>query len=169
MTDIHDIKPLESPGVSPMPFLYVLASLSLIALLAVLFIVWNRRRNRQAGDEAVIVPPEEIAFAALDDLAGARLTDRVFYYRLSAILRGYMAGRHGINALEMTSEQLIPQIEHMAIDREHQQALRDLIRSTDPIKFAGFPATEEKTGSDLGFVRQYVQLTTPARDAAEDT
>lgn len=169
MTDIHDIKPLEPLGANPLLFLYILIAVAVLALFIILFLVWKKRRKQQTEDEVAVLPPEEIARLALNDLADMKLEDgRIFYFRLSAILRGYIEARHDINALEMTSEEFLPEIENLGIDRESQQNLRELVRSTDPVKFAGQAAIGTQMQHDMAFVRDYIKQTTPVRDLAEN-
>jgi len=170
MSDIHDIKPLELLGPDAMVLLYILMAIVVAGLFVTALILWKRRRRRDGGDLEPIQSPDELALADLNDLAERKLSDgRIFYFRLSAILRGYIEARHGINALEMTMEQLLPQIESLGVDPESRRELRDLIHSTEPVKFAGSPADGGKMVRDLEFVRKYVQLTTPAEPPVGDT
>jgi hypothetical protein len=168
MTDIHDLKPLIRLGANPMIWLYILIAAGILALFITLFLIWKKRRKQATEDIAVCRPPEEIAQGALNALADMKLEDgRVFYFRLSAILRGYIEARYAINALEMTSEEFLPEIEKLGTDRQIQQNLRELIRTTDPIKFAGQMARGDKMQEDMAFVKDYVDRTTPVPNPAE--
>jgi hypothetical protein len=169
MTDIHDIKPLQILGTDPRLFLYALIAAGVLALCIILFLIWRKRRKQQTEEDAIPRPPEEIALAALGDLADMTLEDgRIFYFRLSAILRRYIEARYRIHALEMTSEEFLPVIEKLGSDRKIQQDLRELIRSTDPVKFAGQPALNTKMQDDMAFARDYIDRTTPVQDLAEN-
>ena len=169
MTDIHDIKSLASLGTDPLLRVYILIGIGILALFMVGIVLWNKRRLPSTGNEMVVLSPEEAALAALNDLADAELEDhRLFYFRLSAILRGYIEARQGINALEMTSEEFLPEIEKLDIDPQCRQSLKLLIRSTEPIKFAGLPADNAQMERDLAFVKDYVRQMTPVAPAGED-
>ncbi|MEE8400315.1 MAG: DUF4381 family protein [Desulfobacterales bacterium] len=165
MTDIHDIKPPEPLGANPAIIIYILLGVLVLALLTGILIYWRRRQKPSAEDPLPVLPPEDIAFGALDRLANTReIQARVFYFELSAILRSYIQARYVINAMEMTSEEFIPAIDHLAIDRIHQQNLKALVRSTDPVKFAGHAAGDVQMRDDLDFVRQLVEQTTPVEE-----
>lgn len=168
MTDIHDIKPVILLGIDPMLFTYILAALAIVSITAYMLVRWQKRRRKDVETPNVAVSPDEAAMAALSDLAAkSGLDSRIFYFALSAILRGYIEARNGINALEMTSEQLLPIIDTLGIDKDRGQQLRDFLRTTDPIKFAGRPAKQGKMDADLEFVRDYVRATTPVFQQAE--
>lgn len=165
MTDIHDIKPLQPLGTNPAIIYYILLSALALALFIGIIIYWNRRRNPAKEDPLPLRPPEDIAFSALDDLANAPSADsRAFIFALSAILRGYIEARYTINAMEMTSEEFLPAIDHLAIDRAGQRDLKALIRSMDPVKFAGGTRDNSQMQHDLDFVRQLVVQTTPIEE-----
>jgi hypothetical protein len=103
---------------------------------------------------------------ALRQLEGIRdvgaLDARVFYFRLSAILRAYIEGRYGLNAPEMTTEELLPNIGLVDLPMDLDLRLRELLLSTDPIKFAALPASRQKMESDLAFAYAFVEKTTVA-------
>jgi hypothetical protein len=94
------------------------------------------------------------ALAAEDGIEG-----KVFYFRLSAILRGYIEGRYHVPAAEMTTEELMPVADRLGWPRSMNQEFRRFCHSTDPIKFAGRPARRETMVNDLAFVRQLVDQT----------
>ena len=92
MTDIHDIRPLRSPGPDLRPLGYGLAALAALVLMAVAVFLWKRRRRRLKGGVAPGLPPDAAALSALDELADVDGIDgRLFYFRLSAILRRYLS------------------------------------------------------------------------------
>ncbi|MDX9788826.1 MAG: DUF4381 family protein [Desulfobacterales bacterium] len=171
MTDIHDIKPLlpvRLPVSIPGVLWYVLAGLVLAGLILAAWCYWRRKRRSPQNEVPERVrPPDEVAYEALDRLeAASGLTEKVFYFRLSAILRGYLSGRFGVDALEMTTEELLPAVERMAMERSHKSGIRALALFSDPVKFADIPAALSQMEKDLCFVRQLVKETSPAIEAS---
>jgi len=166
MTDIHDIKPPEALGLNQAYVYYGLLALLLLALFIVGWLYWQKRRKQKTKTETVtILPPEQIALNAIDHLFKRGFEDgRAFYFELSAILRNYIEDRYTVNAPEMTSEELLPLIENLSVGRESQQDLKNLIRSTDPIKFAASPVHPSKMEGDIEFVRRFVIQTTPVEE-----
>jgi len=164
MTDIHDIKPPEILGFNPAYAVYGLLALFISAAVIAGWLYWKKRRGRKLHESMeILLPPEEIALNAMDQLLKDGFEDgRVFYFELSAILRNYIRARYAVNAPEMTSEELLPLIENLSVDPKSRQNLRELIRSADPVKFAAHSVLESKMAGDIKFVRQFVIQTTPA-------
>ncbi len=168
MTDIHDIKPPEQPPATPDLRLYALAGALILALLGLWF--WTRRRTTHR--KAAAPPPVPPAQLALQDLAALRdgeLVDgRAFYFRLSAILREYLQGRFGINAPEMTVEELLPRIKGMDLPVDLKGRLQALLRSAEPVKFAGAAAVARQMAADRDFAVAFVRETAPEGAPAPD-
>lgn len=162
MTDIHDIKPLEILVADGSWLFYILGAVSILAIIAAARYYWKKYRNRkQVSLEEVTVLPHEAALISLDGLADVENMDgKAFYFSLSSILRAYIEARYRINALEMTTEELLPKIDLLSLNREIHQELKELIRATDPVKFAGVPASVNKMREHLFIVRNFVTQTT---------
>jgi hypothetical protein len=174
MNDIHDIKPLISvflPGSFPKSVWYVLAGLLLVGLLVVAYRYWRKkRRPKDISPAEVILPPEVAAAQALDALeADGKITDKAFYFRLSAILRAYLSGRFRVDGLEMTTEELLPAVDRLGIDRVLKSGIRDFLLFSDPVKFADLSAPRARRDSDLEFARGFVKQTTPDSTRDETT
>jgi len=170
MTDIHDIKPPEALGFNPAYAVYGLVALFIFALAIAGWLYWKKRHRRKSKEAVeILLPPEEIALNAIDRLLKDGFGDgRAFYFELSAILRNYMQARYAVSAPEMTSEELLPLIENLSVDRESRQNLKELIRSADPVKFAAHPVQVSKMDGDIKFVRQFVIQTTPVEQETRE-
>ncbi|MBI5592562.1 MAG: DUF4381 family protein [Deltaproteobacteria bacterium] len=160
MTDIHDIKPLEILTVDWSLLVYILGAVLILAIIGAAIYYWKKSQNRKRIPVEVPVLPHEAALRLLDALADVENMDaKAFYFSLSNILRAYIQARYGINALEMTTEELLPKIDILDINKEIHLELKALLRSTDPVKFAGVPAAVIKMRQDLAFVRNFVKQT----------
>ena len=163
MTDIHDIRPPVPVGFDApwlIPVLLTLAG----AVILVALVWWWRRRRKSRPIETIVpeLPPEMVAMQALDEIIDTRGVDgKVFYFRLSAILRQYIFGRFGVGAPEMTTEEFLPCIDRLSLDRELARQLKQLCRAMDPVKFGGVTTAERQMEADLFFVRAFVRHTTP--------
>ena len=116
-------------------------------------------------------PADQAALAALDELEARRLWQqghtKAYYTELTAILRGYLDGRFGIRAQEMTTRQITDELGRRAeLDGEQRGELGQLLQISDLVKFARATPAEELHPRGLARVRAFVQDTSPATAAA---
>ncbi|MBW1867611.1 MAG: hypothetical protein JRI38_07715 [Deltaproteobacteria bacterium] len=161
MKDIHDIKPVEETGFDPALLLYIIAGLVIAMLIGgLIYYLLRRSKNKITTVEPTLLP-EETARRLLDGLSVFdTMPAREFYFQLSTILRGYIKDRFNINAPEMTTEELLPRIEKIDMDRKLRKDVKKLLSTADPIKFAGLHAACEQMGKDLLFAKIFVKSTT---------
>ena len=164
MTDIHDILPPVPVGMDAPWLVPVLLALAAAAALAAAWWFWNKRKKDRTIETIVPeLPPEMTAMQALDEISDVRRWDgKTFYFRLSAILRQYVFGRFAVGAPEMTTEEFMPCIDRLDMDKSLARGLRGLCRAMDPVKFGGETVMEKQMESDLFFAREFVRKTTLA-------
>jgi hypothetical protein len=161
MTDIHDIKPLEILAADGSLLFYILGAALILAIIGAAIYYWKKRRNHKQFPDAAPMLPHEAALRLLDALMDVENMDgKAFYFSLSNILRSYIQARYTINALEMTTEELLPKIDVLDLNKEMHLELKALLRATDPVKFAGVPAAVSKMREHLYFVRNFITQTT---------
>jgi hypothetical protein len=170
MTDIHDIlAPVPVGFYAPwlIPALLILAAALLIVALGWL---WKKRRKGRRIETIIPeLPPEMTALQALDGISNVGRQDgKAFYFQLSAILRQYIFARFTVGAPEMTTEEFLPCIEGLPIDKELARQLRQLCRAMDPVKFGGQAVTEKQMETDLFFGREFVRQTTQDLDMMDE-
>ena len=148
--DIRDIKgPLAIPFAVVTLLPWIAALLMLAAAAAWLY----RRHRRRTRPEALVpaLPPRpahEVAREALDALEAAGLLERgeikTYHIRLSDILRVYVEGRFGVDAMEMTTGEVIDGLLRTDADRGAVADLRRVLDRCDLVKFAKLrPAVPE--------------------------
>ena len=172
MKDIMDIKAPLVYGMDPALVRNLAWGLAAALLLGALFLAWRLWRRKQSPgpqpEPAPQIPPEDLALGRLDALSGQNLSDKQFYFRLSEILRAYLMGRYGIGALEMTTEELLPQVARSNICDDHRQGLRRFFIHSDAVKFAGQAAAPLRRKDDIEFIRFFIQRTTPVPPPSTD-
>jgi hypothetical protein len=114
----------------------------LLALGALAYLLWRRRRKAEAPAVSRVpeVAPDVEALAAIDALARDALPGRgelrLFYIRLSTILKRYLERRLGAPVLEMTSAETLAFLRAHAHGSELLPVVRDVAEAADRVKFA---------------------------------
>ncbi len=142
--------PLELPGWPP--WVYWVAGGAIGALLIGGIYLWRRRRAVAETAKPPLLA-HETAYQALEALLADRLVEagdyKLFYLRLSNILRHYIEDRFGLRAPESTTEEFL--LELRRDDRlhgDHRKLLRQFLEHCDLVKFAELdpsPADIERT------------------------
>ena len=83
---------------------------------------------------------------------------KVYYTRLTDTLRTYMQERFGINAMEMTSGEIIEQLKKVE-DQSKYDELRLLLETADLVKFAKYSTMLNENDRDMASVVEFIQTT----------
>ena len=173
---IRDIKPLQ-PIDRPQPWLWIAGAVALVLAVAAAVAYWLRRRRgpETEAPPAPPIPAHVVALAALERLAAEEPVGdaavRRYYFALSEIVRAYIEGRFGLNATDLTTEEIVPALGQLALPHERALELRAFLYDTDAVKFASHrPPRPEITGI-VGWARLFVEETKPVEvePAAADT
>jgi hypothetical protein len=170
MTDIHPLKPVVDMGLDLSWWPYAAAALLILAALILAWRLWHRRQKPLAEAPAIPpLPPDEEALQRLAVLTADKTIDRKqYYFQLSEILRFYVERRFDFPAAEMTTEELLPQIDRLDMPLTLTQPFKAFCRACDPIKFAGATADAQCMQADMAFAHEFVARTTQlAEEAAE--
>lgn len=171
-TDIRDIKPLRRIDTAASWLLWTGLALAAVALGLAAW--WWRRRRRPDGSapEAPPVPPHDLAIRELERLRRTDFSDlrelRRYYFAVSSVIRAYVEGRFGLNATDLTTEEILARLGGLVrLEPLQARRLERFLVATDQVKFAAhLPAPEEierTYGQALGFV-----TATRPREDAED-
>ncbi len=162
MQEFHDIRPPVPVGLDPMAikiFLILLGVLFLALLLFFLIRRWWKKRKGIKEIEALALPlsPFEEAAKELESLSQRPMDDpRLFYFDLTLVLRRYMGRSFNINAVEMTSEELIREMGRRDLEKEVKKEISHFQALSDPFKYAGVSPEKTLVIKDLDFVRDLV-------------
>jgi len=160
---LFDIKQhMNPPFVWSDYLLWPLLLLLLVALAAGGWRFWRKHRKSSTEDEEKIrlskLPPHEAALQELDKLKSERpwKEGRInnFLTRLTEIIRTYMERRYHINALEMTTADIL---ELFQKDKESQsvyQNLKQILQLADLVKFAKYQPLENE--NELSLMNAYL-------------
>lgn len=138
------------------------AGWSLLALALLAAVVWAvlwalRRHGRSIGSlfkPAPPVPPHVRAIRDLEELHNRKLWQnnrhKLYYSSLTDILRTYIAGRWGVGAMEMTSDEIIRALREVEMPDKSRMEMTSVLRDADLVKFAkAVPEAEQNEGDYL--------------------
>ena len=163
--------PVEMPGVDP--WVYWLAGATVLIAAAAGYFLWRRRRAKAQVQEAP-VPPHEIAYGELDALLAEDLISRglakLFYVRLSNILRHYIENRFGLRAPESTTEEFLIDLRaSLAFEGRQKDLLRQFLEHCDLVKFAKLKPSAHEIEGAVTTCREFIKETEPSRAIIPET
>lgn len=145
--------------------LWILAIIIVLAIAGYLIYLVTRKKNPFETANAKTIPPYEKAIADLNALRNEKLCEqgreRDFYTRLTDILRIYLHGRFGINAMEMTSTQIRHSLQSNEGTRLSKQYMDQVLEIADFVKFAKVRPLPDDNVKAFNSAMQFVEDTKP--------
>lgn len=118
------------------------------------------------------VPPYEQAISQLHILHDRQLCEKgrekEYYTELTEILREYLQGRFGINAMEMTTTQIKRAVYATVSEKSASKMMNDILEMADYVKFAKLRPLPEDNERAFRQAMNFVEDTKPEPPAAED-
>ena len=180
LTTIHDyadVQDVDRRFVDYLPDFLVDYGLWILALIIVLgagYYLYRRlsRKGVETKEKVIVIPPYELAIQELDSLRSDKLCEqgreREFYTRLTDILRQYLQGRFGINAMEMTSTQIRHMLQTNEETRLSKRNMDQVLETADFVKFAKVRPLPEANTRSFNSAIQFVEDTKPLPPAQAD-
>ncbi|SLM30534.1 conserved hypothetical protein [Desulfamplus magnetovallimortis] len=192
--ELHDIELPVQVGVDPVIFKIVALSLLfvLIALLLFFTVRYFRRKKKIKGgsDQILLPPPLPHDQAALRELDAIRelmeVHPRLYYFRLTALLKVFIGKSFRINAPEMTAQELISALQnilpsHMRLQSQSESLIslnshntvnsdyvekglftltKELFDNASMIKYAAQDPKTDQMNADDAFARYFIDRIT---------
>ncbi len=134
---------------------------------------WWRARRRAGVAPPPPVPPELRFTARLDALEAERLGEqgrgREHWFRLSEAVRDYLGAVTALNALDLTSAELLEALARQPDPRLPLPPIRAFCETADLVKFARAPADGRACADGIAFGRELLVRTRPAPASAPPT
>ena len=161
--EFFDIKQVWKPPFVLADYYPIIIGILLVLLLAALaWYIWKRMRERKSlipfKKEEPKLPPHEQAIKELDEIKQQKLwqqgRSKEYYTLITETLRRYMVDRFGINAMEMTSDEILALIKQTTEAQSVYDNLRQILSLADFVKFAKMnPLPDE---NDLSLMNAYL-------------
>ena len=141
---------------------YIWGGATLLVLLVAGYLWWRWRRKQQGVEEWVDPRPAwEIAFEKLALLGQDELPQRKefkeYYFRLTELAREYVGRIYRINALDMTTEEFVGQVDEIDMPHDSSDRTIEFLRHADLVKFAKFQPENGRTEKDFEFVHELIE------------
>jgi hypothetical protein len=130
----------------------------------------RRRRARPVVRAVDLRPAHEIALGRLAELERSGALDQVdrrpFYFAVTEIVRDYLGRRFEIDALDMTSTELLDALGRSPAAPEAQRDVARWLGACDLVKFARVAAARDEAAGALAAARALVEASKPPPEAA---
>lgn len=179
LDSLQTINPMESVTNEPrrwydyIPdyFLWVVLGLALLAIIICLIILYRKNGTLIVRHPKPVDPYDE-AMRALTTLRQRKLAEngqeKEFYTSLVDILRKYLERRFGINAMEMSSTQILASLRENPETRNNQPRIRQILEIADFVKFANVRPMPEDNIKTFNNVVTFVEDTKPVPVVEDD-
>ncbi len=146
---------------------WILAGVLLVIAAIALWLILKRRKK--PTDIEAELPPYNWAMLKLQEIRERKLfnagQERLYFTTLTEVLRIYLMRRFDINAMEMTSSQILAALPmQVAGVKEGKPLLKQVLRMADFVKFAKHTPTTDDNIRAFNNAVQFVELTRPIID-----
>ena len=181
LPNIHDLKPVAEP-----PFFFsdylpeflvkywwlIILVLVLIAAGIYAYFKWFKKGELPLRKKEKVIPPYDEAIMKLTQLKSEHLweagQEKEYFTRLTDILRNYIDRRFEINAMEMTSSQIIDVLRKNEETMPVNEQLSKILEMADFVKFAKMRPLPEDNEVAYQRALNFVNETKPVEVVPED-
>jgi hypothetical protein len=165
-------KVIKSPKAEPYTLAELLpwigGGLLAVALIVLLILYLIKRKKNQPlfGAKPKPLPPPDVeAITKLEELRHARIWQngkiKEYYSALTDIMRRYMERRFGFDAPEMTSDEILEELNKHDVNKEVKEKLKGMMMLADLVKFAKAQPTPLENDLSLDHCIDFVKETKP--------
>ncbi|MFN2394474.1 MAG: hypothetical protein ABR597_02175 [Bacteroidales bacterium] len=166
-TELKGIKAIMSAPVTFREVLpWALAGIALILLITAIILYLRKRKPVEKPTtiwEKPDIPAHIAAISSLEKLKARKLWQqgkiKEYYSELTDILRHYIEKRFNINAMEMTSSEIMESFRSGQISEESDEILRECLQLADLVKFAKHYPESQENEKSLESAFEIVNLT----------
>jgi hypothetical protein len=163
--NIHDIKPPVPFPVSYSIWFWILSGAVIIifAVFGITLFIMKKKREKEEFTEQKI-PAHILAYSELQGLVEERLVDKgeikLFYQRISGIVRHYIENRFGLHAPEQTTEEFLSGLEIAEnFPDKYKPLLKNFLKHCDLVKFAEHKPEKEDIQNTFDSCKAFIEGT----------
>jgi len=161
--EIFDIKGVQVPPFVWRDYLLEIILCFLFYALILLVIWWILRKKyglfkTETESDLPLLPPHVVAIMELDRIKSEKVwkkgKNKEYYTELSDILRKYIERRFQVNALEMTTDEILVLFKRDKNTQSVYQNLRQILQLADLVKFAKIEPLENE--NEMSIMNSYL-------------
>lgn len=169
---INDLKgqmkyPLTFAEVLP----WIVALIFLLVAIRFIFPLLRRLKTQEGIRIKPSDPPHIVALKALEQYRNEKYwaaeKQKAYYSGLTDILKNYIEGRYGIDAPEMTTDELFDALKDCEIEQELYSQTLSMFELADLVKFAKYVAQREENVNALTTAMDFVTATHTVEEPKE--
>ena len=161
-------KPIVEPIAAPVQMKEVFPWILAVLLLAlVVFGIWYWRKHRKTKVDAdgnvvrgPVIPPYDKAVGDLEQLRQQKLWQsgkvKEYFSSLTDIAREYIEGQFGVNAVEMTTDDILEEVKPLHFSQETYNKLKNTMEVADLVKFAKYSAANLESENAMNSMTEFV-------------
>lgn len=163
-------KAIKGPVKEPYTFWEVFpwVALGLAVIGLIIFVIWYIRKRKKnqpifTRKPKPQLPPGLLAIQKLEELRLAKVWQqgklKKYHTQLTDIVREYFKGRYHFDALEMTSDEIMENLQNLNKNKEANEKMRSVLQLADLVKFAKAHPTPLENDLSLNHVIDFVNET----------
>lgn len=165
---LQPYKPIVEPLAAPItmkevfPWLLVVLLIILVGLSIWFFVKKRKKRIDKEGNiiRGPVIPPYDKAVDDLKRLREEKMWQsgkvKEYFSSLTDIAREYIEGQFGVNAVEMTTDDILEEIRPLRFPKETFEKLKDTMEVADLVKFAKYSASTLESDTALSDMTDFV-------------
>lgn len=146
--------------------------LVVVAVAAFLYVWMKYKKEGSILGKKPEPTPYEVAVSALRELKDKKLweqgMEKEYFTELTDVLRVYLFGRFGINAMEMTSRQILGALKNNKETRDKRDYIRQILNMADFVKFAKVRPLPDDNIASFENALKFVEETKPLPPADDE-
>ncbi len=122
------------------PILLLILLLLLIAAAVYYYMKHRKTQEVEVVDPADLLPPHVRALQSLEEIKESKLwqngREKEYYTRITDVIRLYIAQRFDLNAMELTSNEILQLLARNSETKQVYHRLKEVLEMSDLVKFA---------------------------------
>ncbi len=174
----RDIKDIKQPVSLALTWKEMVTPVGIV--IAIIVAAWllfrylkvRGRRKRTPVEVIETRPPHIVAKERLDIIEEKRLWQqgliKPYHSEVTEVIRGYLDGRYGIQALELTTDEILDDIESIDMPSGTRSDLESMLNLADLVKFARYKPLPDENTDTLRLAFSVVENTAEVADERAD-